>query len=204
MPSHGTENNMLPVTSLGKLIARGRTAEIYAWNAGYVLKLFFDCWPADRVDYEARMARAVHASGLPVPAVGEIVEIRGRLGVLFERVDGPTMLQTLAAEPRRLPPCARLLAELHADMHSNSISLGLPLQRRRLADKIQTAEVLSNRLREAALKALETLPDGDRLCHGDFHPGNVIMTVRGPMLIDWPDATHVAILSRMWREPLSS
>ena len=26
---------------------------------------------------------------------------------------------------------------------------------------------------------------GDGLCHGDIHPGNVIMTADGPRLIDW-------------------
>lgn len=32
---------------------------------------------------------------------------------------------------------------------------------------------------------LERLPPGDALCHGDLHPGNVIMTAEGPRLVDW-------------------
>jgi aminoglycoside phosphotransferase (APT) family kinase protein len=36
---------------------------------------------------------------------------------------------------------------------------------------------------------LLSLPDGDRLCHGDFHPDNVIATVRGPVIVDWSNAT---------------
>ncbi len=29
------------------------------------------------------------------------------------------------------------------------------------------------------------LRPGDGLCHGDLHPGNVIMTAEGPRLVDW-------------------
>jgi thiamine kinase-like enzyme len=32
------------------------------------------------------------------------------------------------------------------------------------------------------------MPDGDRLCHGDFHPINVLGEVSRPVVIDWPDA----------------
>jgi aminoglycoside phosphotransferase (APT) family kinase protein len=37
---------------------------------------------------------------------------------------------------------------------------------------------------------LETLPDGSQMCHGDFHPGNVILTEFGPVVIDWMMATR--------------
>ena len=33
------------------------------------------------------------------------------------------------------------------------------------------------------------MPEGERLCHGDFHPDNVLMTDHGPVVIDWIDAT---------------
>src|ERR671924_42075 len=37
---------------------------------------------------------------------------------------------------------------------------------------------------------LEQLPDGDRLCHGDFHPANVLVGKRGPVAIDWHRAAR--------------
>jgi aminoglycoside phosphotransferase (APT) family kinase protein len=41
-----------------------------------------------------------------------------------------------------------------------------------------------------ARSALAALPDGDRLCHGDFHPGNVLLTAAGPRVIDWAGAAR--------------
>ncbi|MFZ1756626.1 MAG: phosphotransferase, partial [Caldilineaceae bacterium] len=32
-------------------------------------------------------------------------------------------------------------------------------------------------------------PTGHQLCHGDFHPDNVLLTANGPVIIDWIDAT---------------
>jgi len=180
----------MSVMSLGEPIALGRTAAVYAWGEGQVLKLFQDWYPADYVEYEARIARAVHATGLPVPAVGEIVEAEGRLGLVFERVDGASMGETLEAKPWLLPRFARLLAKLHADMHASSIVPDLPSQRQRLEDRIRAAEALSPDLREVVLRALDRMPEGDRLCHGDFHPGQVLMASNGPVIIDWVDATR--------------
>src|SRR5258706_247313 len=41
-----------------------------------------------------------------------------------------------------------------------------------------------------ALGILDTMSDGDRLAHGDLHPGNVLLAEPGPVLIDWADATR--------------
>lgn len=35
------------------------------------------------------------------------------------------------------------------------------------------------------LALVERLRPGDGLCHGDLHPGNVIMTADGPRIVDW-------------------
>jgi len=172
-----------------KPIALGRTAEIYAWEDGWVLKLFHDWFSAESVQTEARLARAVHAAGLPVPAVGEILEIGNRLGLPYQRVDGSSILEQVRARPWTLPKFSRLLAELQAGMHETGAVAGLPSQRQRLETKIRRAEGLSPELRAAALDALAAMPQGARLCHGDFHFDNVLITAQGPVVIDWIDAS---------------
>lgn len=175
--------------SLGRPIASGRTAEIYPWRHYRVLKLFHEWVPEEDVRHEARIARAVQATGLAVPEVGEIVEVHGRLGLEYERLEGISMGQTMTTRPWTLVRLARLLAELHVGVHATRGTEGIPSQRERLERKVRGAQGLSTKLREAALRALERMPRGDRLCHGDFHPWNVIMTDRGTMVMDWFGAT---------------
>jgi Phosphotransferase enzyme family len=52
---------------------QGLTAEVYVWDETRILKLFRDGRSPDQMEYEARIVRLVHAAGLPVPAVGDIV-----------------------------------------------------------------------------------------------------------------------------------
>jgi hypothetical protein len=40
------------------------------------------------------------------------------------------------------------------------------------------------------LGLIERLPPGEGLCHGDLHPGDVIMTPGGPRIVDWHGATR--------------
>jgi len=37
------------------------------------------------------------------------------------------------------------------------------------------------------LSGLAEMPDGDRLCHSDFHPMNVLGEASRPIVIDWPN-----------------
>lgn len=44
-------------------------------------------------------------------------------------------------------------------------------------------------LKATALRELSALPEGDRVCHGDFHPGNVLVSGSRFVVIDWTNAT---------------
>ncbi|MGD9100610.1 MAG: phosphotransferase [Anaerolineae bacterium] len=175
--------------SKGAIIGEGRMAEVFAWEEGQVLKLFRAWCHPERVRHEAHIARTVQATGLAVPAVGDVVQVDGRWGIVYERVEGRSMLDCLTYKPWDLVRFARTLAELHAAMHARTTPQ-LPSLRRRLENKIQNAEPLPADLKAAALQALARLPDGNALCHGDFHPHNVLMSPQGPIVIDWPDATR--------------
>lgn len=170
-------------------IASGRTADIYAWGDGTVVKLFHDRVSLSDIEAERRKTLAVRRAGVAAPYVGEVVRHAGSTGLVFERLDGPTMLAKAQSNPDVMDSFARALAELHLGLHRVRSVAGLPAQRRRLMDRVSRCEALSPGERDALLEACTRLPDGDALCHGDFHPDNVIVTARGPVVIDWVDAS---------------
>jgi Ser/Thr protein kinase RdoA (MazF antagonist) len=172
----------------GPVFARGNTAEIRALDDGRVCKLYDDPDAVESARFEARATRTAHRAGLPVPSVDGVVTIDGRPGVVLERVDGGTLLADLRARPWTLPTGARTLADLHAGIHGRRAP-DLPPLRERLERRIERAPDVSAAVSERALAALESLPDDDRLLHGDFHPGNVLLGDRGPVVIDWLDAS---------------
>jgi hypothetical protein len=72
----------MPTSIPTKPIAVGRTAEVFAWDDNRVLKLYRDWCPADWVEYELKIGRIVQGAGLPVPAIGDLVDVEGRRGVI--------------------------------------------------------------------------------------------------------------------------
>ena len=86
------------------LLARGLTAEVYAWDADTVLKLFLPHTSEFSADNEARCGAVLADSHLPLARFFSRIEIQGRLGLLFERVAGPSGLEVICRAPWRLLP----------------------------------------------------------------------------------------------------
>ncbi|MEE9592571.1 MAG: aminoglycoside phosphotransferase family protein [Thermoplasmata archaeon] len=165
----------------------GRTAEVLAWGDDLVLKLFYEGYPARWAEAEALATRSVQREGLPVPRVEGVTEVDGRSGIIFQRVDGPSMLAYVSRPPWPVTRMAHVLADLHARMHALRLPELPPLQSA-LEERIQNALGLSAEEKEAVLGALAVLPEGEGVCHMDFHPDNVLMSPDGPVIIDWMDA----------------
>lgn len=178
--------------SLDKPIARGRTAEVYDWGEEHVLKLFYDWFDFEAIEYEMKIARAVHISGVKSPAVKELIQVRGRNGLIYERVAGDSMIKAFQRSPWNVVQYGRLLAQLHAQMHDCVFDADVLAQHKRLQNKIKSADALSNSLKTSLLNTLHAsrLPDGDRVCHGDFHPDNVLLSEDDATIIDWTDASR--------------
>jgi len=171
-------------------VGQGREAEIYAWDEGTVLRLLRSSADPARVQREEAAMRAADASGVAVPRVfGTTIE-DGRPGLVMERVDGPDLIAFMSRRPWTVPRVARIVGRAQAAMHEVVAPDGLRSLSEMVRFKIQTADALPAELADFALATLETLPDGDRLCHGDFHPGNVLFGPRGPAVIDWTDASR--------------
>jgi tRNA A-37 threonylcarbamoyl transferase component Bud32 len=104
---------------------------------------------------EVALMRYLHERGYPVPVVHDV----DGPSMVLERLAGPTMLEDGLAHPERLFRYARLLADLHARLH-----------------ELPAPDELPGHGVNAAAR---------RVLHLDLHPGNVLLSQRGPVVIDW-------------------
>lgn len=81
--------------------------------------------------------------------------------IVMDRIDGPLMMDPMTKRPWSMPRLASTLADLHDQLHAIPAPDWLP-----------------------------QLDDGDRVLHLDLHPLNVIMSPRGPVVIDWSNAAR--------------
>ena len=172
-----------------KRVGQGREAEIFEWEASHVVRLMRDPGASERIERERAALGAAWAGGAPVPEVGDLLTLDGRPGLVMERIDGGDLIERVARRPWAIFDAASLLGRIHVAVHRVAAPPELRGSRVLLEERITTAS-LPSRLASAALRVLEHLPDGDRLCHGDFHPGNVLVSPRGPLVVDWTNASR--------------
>jgi aminoglycoside phosphotransferase (APT) family kinase protein len=170
------------------------TGNLYAWGENQIIKLYGEGAPAGWVERMGRIDRALHAAGLPVPEAGETVCLGDQIGLVYERIEGGSLAAALLGPPvadlETAGRLARIQAEVHAEIHACGPIPEVPPQRDMLHMIIDRAEVLPAEQKQAVLRALDAMTEGDRLCHGDFHPFNVLLGPYGPVVIDWNNA-HV-------------
>jgi aminoglycoside phosphotransferase (APT) family kinase protein len=175
------------------------TALAPEWRRPLVLRVKPDGASLDDARREAAIQGWVAARGYPAPrvlAVLEPDERSGRPAQVMERAPGEVMLTALLRRPWGARRATHQLASLHAQLHRLPVD-GFPadddLVDRRLRLVRQVVGELDDKDLCAALHAVESL--GPRLrdappsvCHGDFHPLNVVVSGSGAVVIDWTDA----------------
>ena len=110
--------------------------------------------------HEARVMEYAADHGFPVPRVHDVRA--GGTEIVMERLAGPMMMDVMARRPQTLVANTRLLADLHDQLHEISGPEWLP----------------------------SVTGERKRLLHLDLHPMNVMMTTRGPVVIDWTNAAR--------------
>jgi len=137
------------------------------------------------------MTRAAYAAGAPAPEVFDEVTLEGRFGVVLQRLDGPTLLQLSRSGAMTPEQTGAILATLAIAVHRTTPPPDvLSLHDTEAGSSRFSGGMLPKHIATGILTLIERLTPGDGLCHGDLHPGNVIMTADGPRLIDWGGATR--------------
>ena len=109
----------------------------------------------------ARAMDFVRSKGYPVPEVIEVSD--DGIDLIMEWITGPTMIEAASSQPWKLRSFGRNLAELHESLHL----LSAP-------DWMQSAPC----------------GPGERVLHMDLHPLNVLLSEKGPVVIDWTNAAR--------------
>jgi thiamine kinase-like enzyme len=139
--------------------------------------------PEIAIQEEYQVSTIVFDSGITTPQPIKLIHYADRMGIVYQRIEGSTMLKSFTRKPWAISKETSKMATLHAEIHGKTVR-NLPSQRARLIDRIQHAPLLSDEDKEKILTLLLQLRDDTKLCHGDFHPDNIIVGQR-EWIIDW-------------------
>ena len=175
---------------LDRIIAVRNDKTVYR-DGDRCFKVFSDAYSASQVLREAQLLASVSEVGLPVPRLLSVTLWDGRWTIVTEYVHGTAMRQRMDADlPEQRVNYLASFVRIGEHIH-NSVCPALPALRDTVAQSI-AAVWLPEREKEWLRRrqsALDT--DGDRICHGDLDPTNVVLTGGdGYRILDWSHATH--------------
>lgn len=182
-------------------IAEGREAEMFEWEDGKILRLGRGDNAAEQVNWQAMTLGHAAACGIRVPHVYGRAELMGRPGLIMERVPGVDLLTVVGRKPWKVLEVAGVCARVHAEMHESAAPPEVMPLKERIRQMVKTSELVPGEVRDFVLAELVELPDGDRLLHGDFHAGNIMMNGEEPVVIDWSNVARgdpMADVARTW------
>ena len=166
---------------------------------GRVLKLWRLPEDGPKAEREQAVCRLL---GQLAPTVHTLVQIDGRPGLMMDRIEGDSLLAQLQRRPYQVLRAARVLAEVHVKLHARTAPRELPDLKDLLVSRLALATALPREHHDLALRLLAALPDGDRLCHSDFHLGNLLGSWDAPVVIDWGWAVRGDPISDVARSDL--
>jgi hypothetical protein len=170
-----------------------------------IVKLFPAEFSRSRVEEEVSNTLGVRSLGIGAPDIRALIEEGSGYGFVYAKISGTTLLQCVSEGIESLDYWAERFAFIHRGIHEHELE-GMKPVKSVLAESISRAN-LHEAERDAVLRVLDGLPDGTSLCHGDFHPGNVIATREGFVIIDWAntvvghclaDVAQTSILLDVW------
>lgn len=174
-------------------LAEGRVSHVYVLKDKRVLKLLHKTVPDWKVDDEFRRCQIITKAGVPSPKALEIVEVDGQRGIIFEWAGERDLMKAKLGNPLNLNSGAQFMSKVHQDL--------LNREAPELPDLKEEAQRLSRLLPEGTIRPeqsgilqsyLDQLPSGNKICHMDFQPGNIMLNANGYQVIDWSEAVKGA------------
>lgn len=162
--------------------------ELFILGDGFV-KVFGETYSKSGILNEALNQARVEETDLNIPKIRSIEVVDGKWSIIMDYIEGTTLSELMRKNPEKEDEYIALFVDLQREVLSKRVPL-----LNKLKDKMQ------ERISQAKLDAttrydlhtrLDSLPRHYNLCHGDFHPSNIIMTADGtPYIIDWAHATQ--------------
>ena len=171
------------------VVGRGADATVYACGPDRVAKVFHTHADNPAIDREAENTRLALACGLPVPRIYEVTTWDGQPAIIMDRVSGQSLILALLSGAASVESVGAEMATLHFSIHKNRIDTGLTSLTDWLEARIRRAPDLRPEEIDRLLALLAAQETGNRFCHNDFHPDNILRTPGGDVVIDWCDAT---------------
>ena len=173
-----------------ELIKERKNKEIFI-EEDKVMKLFFEGHKKSDILNEAlNQARVEENTNLNVPKLLEVTKIKNRWAIISERVEGKTITELMKENPENIDEYLNIFVDIQLQILSNSVPM-LNRIKEKFTRKLKEATNIEENIKYELLERLNGMKNHTKLCHGDYHPSNVILTNdKKSYVIDWAHVTQ--------------
>ncbi len=171
-----------------EIIAKGNGKISYREGATRVKVFDHDYKKSDVLNEALNQAR-VEETDHRIPKILQEAKLDGKWSIVTEYVEGETLESQMEAHPEQLESYMEQFVLLQQEIQSKRSPL-LTKLKDKMNRKISQSG-LDATTRYDLHTRLNAMHDHVKVCHGDFHPGNVIVDRDGRLhVVDWSHATQ--------------
>ena len=153
------------------------------------VKLFGAGHSKSNILNEALNQARVEETGLLIPKIREVTLIDGQWAIVMDFIEGETLETLMRRYPERRQEYLELFLSVQMEIHSKKSPL-LTKFRDKLITKIMSSDLDASTRYDLSMRVSD-MPNHTHLCHGDFNPSNVILSVgKQPYVLDWSHASQ--------------
>ena len=153
-----------------------------------LIKMFDASYSKAGILNDALNQARIEETSLNIPKVLGVSVIDGQWSLIWEFIEGETLEELMQKHPEKTDEYLDFFVDLQIRMSKEKVPL-LGHLRDKMHAKISASSFPAT-VRYDLHVRLDSLPRHKKLCHGDFQPSNVIMSKKGPYIIDWSHATQ--------------
>lgn len=170
-------------------IAHTAKIEVFQLD-GTAYKLFDKSFSPTQVFYEAMLQTMAGEAGVRVPKIYGIEQIDDRFAILSEYIEGKTVAELMEEHPAKKDYYLGLLADTQLDIHSHTVS-DIKKLKHKICREIKSLTMLDDIKKYELETRLASMPEHNKLCHGNFGPDNVVIDeMDNIVVLDWVAATR--------------
>ena len=155
----------------------------------YAVKVFDSDYSKADVLSEALNQARVEETKIYIPRLVEVSKIDGKWALTMDYIEGRTLEELMRANPERTEDYLSLFVNIQMEIHACRAPR-LNRMKDKMRRKISETDLDATTKYDLQTR-LEGMKKHDKVCHGDFCPGNVIVSGSGvPYVIDWSHATR--------------
>lgn len=169
-------------------IAERKTKTVYRDNER-TIKLFIENYSKPSILNEALNQARVEETGLNIPKLLEVTKMENRWALVSEHIEGKSLQELIDENPDKKEEYMDRLIDIQLEIFSKTSAM-LNNLKEKMKRKIAETD-LSDTIKYELYTRLASMPDHNKICHGDFNPSNIIIKEDGTAyVIDWAHVTQ--------------